>query len=323
MKLRHLIATLSVATVAATAQADIGSIDLSRYQLTGSFALDTLSGKGLEASAVTYAKDRGTLFFVGDEGLGVVEISRTGQTLGSMAFDWSGTGSTHNDAEGLTYLGNGELVVVDERPQIAYKFAYANGGSVALNSTPKVAITGSTATVGNVGTEGISVDPATGQFYTVKQDDPAQLRVSTLNFAVGFGSANTTVLHTGATALFGLSSLSDVQTLSSVDALAGNSAASNLLVLSLGSRRLVELNPTSGAVLSFFDLAGVTTQAIEGVTVDELGRIYLVAENVVGGAPSRLFELTPVPVPAAAWLFGSALAGLASFARNRRTNVIA
>ena len=114
-----------------------------------------------------------------------------------------------------------------------------------------------------------------------------------------------------------------MQTLSSVDALAGNSAASNLLVLSLGSRRLVELNPTSGAVLSFFDLTSVTTQAIEGVTVDELGRIYLVAENVVGGAPSRLFELTPVPVPAAAWLFGSALAGLASFARNRRKNVIA
>ena len=110
-----------------------------------------------------------------------------------------------------------------------------------------------------------------------------------------------------------------MQTLSSVDALADNSAASNLLVLSLESKRLVELSPTSGAVLSFFDLTGVTPQAIEGVTVDELGRIYLVAENA-DAAPSRLFELTPVPVPAAVWLFGSAMAGLAG---NRRTNVIA
>jgi len=316
MKTRHLLATLVAAACAASAHADIASINLGSYTLTGNFALDTLNEMGLEASGVTYARDRGTLFFVGDEGLGVVEVSRTGQTLGKMAFDWTGTGSTNNDAEGVTYLGNGELVVVDERPQIAYKFAYTNGGSVALNNTPKVAITGSTTSVGNVGTEGISIDPRNGQFYTVKQDNPAQLRVSTLNFDVGGGSATTSTFFSGSSALFGLNSLSDVQTLSPVDALGSNSAANNLLVLSVDSRKLVEVN-SAGTVLSFFDLAGVTTQAIEGVTVDELGRIYLVAED--SGTPnSRLFVLTPVPVPAAAWMFGSALAGLAGVARSRR-----
>ncbi len=316
MKTRHLLATLVAAACAASAHADIASINLGSYTLTGNFALDTLNEMGLEASGVTYARDRGTLFFVGDEGLGVVEVSRTGQTLGKMAFDWTGTGSTNNDAEGVTYLGNGELVVVDERPQIAYKFAYTNGGSVALNNTPKVAITGSTTSVGNVGTEGISIDPRNGQFYTVKQDNPAQLRVSTLNFDVGGGAATTSTFFSGSSALFGLNSLSDVQTLSPVDALGSNSAANNLLVLSVDSRKLVEVN-SAGTVLSFFDLAGVTTQAIEGVTVDELGRIYLVAED--SGTPnSRLFVLTPVPVPAAAWMFGSALAGLAGVARSRR-----
>ena len=79
----------------------------------------------------------------------------------------------------------------------------------------------------------------------------------------------------------------------------------------------MEIN-SAGTILSAFDLSGLTNQAIEGVTVDELGRIYLVAED--SGTPnSRLFVLTPapIPVPAAAWLFVSALAGLASVVRSR------
>lgn len=51
---------------------------------------------------MTCARDRGTLLFVGDEGPGVVEVGRTGQTIGSMTFDWACTASTSNDAEGLT-----------------------------------------------------------------------------------------------------------------------------------------------------------------------------------------------------------------------------
>jgi uncharacterized protein YjiK len=318
MKMK-LVLCAALAIAGADAASAATTIDLSGYQVTGNYTLDSLGGMGLEASAVAYARDRGTLFFVGDEGTGVVEISRTGQTIGSMAFDWSGTGSSNNDAEGLTYLGNGRLVVVDERPQIAYRFDYASGGTLALNNQPKVAITGSTTSVGNVGTEGISFDPATGKFFSVKQDNPAELRVSTLNFATGFGTATTTTLFSGASSLFGLNSLSDVQTLSGVDGLTGP-AAGNLLVLSLDSRTLAEIDPSTGTVVSFFNLAPLTTQAIEGVTVDELGNIYLVAEDT-GTPNSRLFVLShpaPVPLPGAVWLLGSAIAGVAGFARRRR-----
>ena len=286
--------------------------------MTGNYALDTLNDMGLEASAVTYARDRGTLFFVGDEGLGVVEISKTGQTLGSMAFNWAGTGSSNNDAEGLTYLGNGQLVVVDERPQIAYQFSFSNGGSVVLNNQAKVAITGSTSSVGNVGTEGISYDPLTGKFVSVKQDNPAQLRESTLTFAVGGGTASTTTLYSGASSLFGLNSLSDIQTLSPVDTLVGTAAADNLLILSLDSKKLVELDRITGTVLSSFDLSSVTTQAIEGVTVDEKGTIYLVAEDS-GTANSRLFVLTaPVPEPETYAMLLAGLGLVAGVARRKQ-----
>jgi uncharacterized protein YjiK len=298
------------------AQAAVNSINLSNYSVSGAYALDTLNDLGLEASAVTYARDRNSLFFVGDEGMGVVEISLTGQTLGSMTFSNWPTTSTNNDAEGLTYLGGGVLVVAEERLQDAFRFNYVAGGSVALASADYVSIA---ATVGNVGTEGISYDPRDGSFVSVKQDNPQAVLAGSLTFAPGGGVSLMTALFNADSAL-GLASLSDVQTLSPVDALAGTAAADNLLILSLDSKKLIEIN-RSGVILSSFDLSGVTTQSIEGVTVDQNGTIYLVAED--SGTPnSKLFVLTAAPVPEAeTWAMMLAGLGLVGFAAARRKSV--
>lgn len=309
MNIKHLI--LAVATaLCATAHA-ANSLDLSRYQVAASYNLDTLGEMGLEASAVTYARDRGTLFFVGDEGLGVVEISRAGQTLGSMSFsNWPAT-STNNDAEGLTYLGNGVLVVAEERLQDAFRFTYVAGGSVNLANADWVSFGN---TVGNVGTEGISYDSRNGSFVTVKQDNPQAVLAGNLTFAAGGGVSSLLPLF-DADATLGLASLSDVQTLSPVDSLIGTAAADNLLILSLDSRKLIEIN-RSGQLLSSFDLSGVTTQAIEGVTIDENGVIYLVAED--SGTPnSKLFVLSAVPEPESSAMMLVGLLGLAWRVRRR------
>ncbi len=311
--IKHAFAATAAALLCLGASAQT-SIQLQHYQVTGNHLLDTRGGMGLEASAVTYARDRGTLFFVGDEGLGVIEITRTGQTLGSMAFGWAGTGSTNHDAEGLTYLGNGVLVLVEERLQDAYRFHYAAGESIALASTAWASIG---PTVGNVGTEGISVDPRNGSFVSVKQDNPQAVLAGSLNFAPGGGSSTMSALF-DADARLGLNSLSDVQTLSPVDALIGTPAAGNLLILSLDSRRLVEVDRT-GQLLSSLDLSGVTAQAIEGLTIDEKGVIYLVAEDS-GTANSRLFVLTsPVPEPGTVALM---LVGLGVLARRAHAKAV-
>lgn len=310
MAIRDIVAASVLASLAAPAEA-VSSLDLSRYQVVGNYALDTLSDIGLEASAVTYARDRSSLFFVGDEGLGVVEISRTGQTLGLMRFTAWPAASTNQDAEGLTYLGDGVLVVVEERLQDAYRFTYVAGESINLAAAEWVSFGGS---AGNLGTEGISFDPRDGNFVTVKQNAPQAILGGQLTFAAGGGTSSLTPLFDPA--LLGLASLSDVQTLAPVDALAGTAAADHLLVLSLDSRRLVEID-RSGHTVSSFDLTGLTPQALEGVTVDEAGVVYLVAEDS-GYDQSRLFVLAPVPEPGTWTLLASGVAFLGAVIRKCR-----
>jgi uncharacterized protein YjiK len=304
-------ATFAMCCLGASAQTSIG---LGGYALTGNHTLDTLGGVGLEASAVTFARDRGTLFFVGDEGRGVVEVSLTGTTLGSMAFSGWPAASTNNDAEGLAYLGNGLLVVAEERLQDAFLFSYSAGGSVDLALAPSVNLG---PTVGNVGIEGIAIDPRDGMLFAVKQDNPAQLRGGLASFSVGGGSFAESISFSGASSLFGLNSLSDIATLGGVDALTGSAAANNLLVLSLDSRRLIEIDRL-GNTLSSLDLSGLTPQAIEGVTIDNRGIIYLVAED--SGTPnSRLLVLSPIPEPGTYALMLAGLAAVGAAARRRKT----
>ena len=344
MKIRVLLAAIIAAT-SLSAQA-ASSIHLGNYQVVGTYALDMLNGasggiSGLEASAVTYARDRGTLFYVGDEGTGVIEISLTGQTLGYNNFDWTGTGSKKHDTEGLAYLGNGVLVVGEERLQDAYRFSYNNtsGSTISLQDN---FVSISNVAVGNNGMEGLSYDPrGAGSFVTIKQQGPQDVLAGSLTFAGATGAPPSsggdgasppgggvsTMSSLFNPASMGLSSLSDIQTLSPVDSFAGTAAADNLLVLSLGSRLLVEVD-RSGQVLSSFDLSAILPHnAIEGVTVDEKGNIYLVAEQIQDGfnagldpnPRSQLIVLAaPVPEPETFAMLLSGLGVLVAVARRRK-----
>lgn len=342
MKIQHLVLALAAAGCVSAQAAD--AINLANYQVTGTYSLPIFNGantsgllSGLEGSAIAYARDRGTLFFVGDEGSGIIEISLTGQTIGSMAFNWAGTGATKNDTEGLTYLGNGQFVVTEERLQNGYKFSYSAGGTAALGGAPFVSFG---PTIGNIGIEGISYDARNGNFVTVKQDDPSVLSIyNALTFSTTAGADATPTTSFAAvptapgsstyTSLFGLNSLSDVAVLGAVDGLNGTAAAENLLILSLDSRQLIEIT-RAGVIKSSFDLSNVLPHnGIEGVTIDENGTIYLVAEqvqdgsNVLANPASQLIVLSnvtasvPEPEGVALVLAGLGLMGAVSRRQKR------
>ncbi len=334
MRYQKLIFALSTVLITMNSVQAAGTPNLNIYSVSAIYNLDILNGSsggisGLEASAVTYAADRNSLFFLGDEGTGVIETSLTGQTLGYMDFNWAGTGSTKHDTEGLTYIGNGKLVVSEERLQDAYQFDYRDKGIATLADN---FVSMSDTEVKNSGIEGISYDPRDGSFVTVKQESPQAVNAGTLTFSAAMGglpsdlpkqgvSPNGGGLSTMVEAFnplsLGLSTLSDVQTL-------GILGSDDLLILSLGSRKLVTTD-RSGNLLSTLDLSMIlTNNGIEGVSIDANGTIYLVAEQLqdefaLGGDQSKLIVLSQnisaVPIPPAALLFAPAMLGFMGFRR--------
>ena len=294
-KIAGLCLALSVAPFA---NAAVGSIDLGNYHLSATY--DLPGGPAAEASAVAWNADRGTLFVLGDEGDAIAEVSRTGQLVSTMSL------SGFDDTEGLTYIGGGKFVLIEERLQDAYLLTYTAGGAISRSSLQSVSVG---PTVGNVGLEGVSYDPASGTFIFVKEKTPQAVYETSLNFAAG---GNATVSSLFDPALLGLADLSDVQVLSGVAA--GSPDAANLLIYSQESARLLEVS-RSGSVLSMFDF-GALSDSAEGVTIAEDGTIYVVDEG------PHLYVLTPnaapVPLPAAVWLMLSGLTGLGVIGRRKQ-----
>ncbi|KAB2922238.1 MAG: PEP-CTERM sorting domain-containing protein [Dechloromonas sp.] len=287
------ICALALAMAAvAPAQAALTSLDLANYRLSATYQLPSVTAS--EASAITWSWDTDTLFVIGDEGDYVVEVDKQGNQLSKMnlfGFD---------DTEGLTYVGNNQFVVVEERLQSVYLFDYTADGAIGRSFLQSATLG---PTVGNVGLEGISYDPASGGFILVKEKVPQAVYGATVNFATGSASVSELVARENQfSQLFGTLDLSEVQVLSTVPSLLGSADQDNLLILSQETPRLMEVT-RDGTVLGSFDLSAVAPD-IEGLTIDGNGTIYLTGETPL------LYVLTPVPEPAS---YAMLLAGLALF----------
>src|SRR5262249_48606568 len=120
---------------AQAAVASASGIDLSVYHRVGRFDLPSSTNTtppansllADEASAVHYDPDTGTLFVMGDGATSVVQVSLTGQLIDSMTIaHGNGTGSATGffDTEGVTYVGNGQFVMAEERDRQVDLFTY-------------------------------------------------------------------------------------------------------------------------------------------------------------------------------------------------------
>ncbi|MEA5442609.1 ExeM/NucH family extracellular endonuclease [Cyanobium gracile] len=297
-------------------------IDLSTYVRVGRYDLPeptrTTPPAGSllaqEVSAVTFNQDTGTLFVVGDGGTSVVQVSRTGQLIDSMTLapGSSPQGTDFYDPEGLTYVGNGQFVLVEERDRQAILFTYAAGGTLTRADTKTVKLGTS---IGNVGLEGLTYDPQTGGFIFVKEIQPQGIFQTSIDFDAGTAS-NGSPGTVNATNLFdpslaGLADFADVFALSNLDYLQGQSDSANLLVLSQESGKVVEVD-RAGNVLSFLTILSdpgnplsVANQQHEGLTMDDSGYLYIVSENGGGDfdrpqlwvyAPSSVANQAPTAI---------------------------
>jgi hypothetical protein len=147
------------------------TFELANYTQSGRYPLPVGTGSNLlaeEASGVTYNKDTGTLFVVGDGGTAVAQVSTKGVLINSMTLAADAAkpqGTAFYDPEGITYLGNGKFALVEERDRRINEFTYVAGTTLGASGVRSVKIG---TTIGNIGIEGLSFDPSSNGFVMVK-----------------------------------------------------------------------------------------------------------------------------------------------------------
>ena len=291
-----LIGTTNSQTVTITDNDAALNIDLSNYVRVGRYDLPEPTRTAhpannllcQEASAVAYNWDTDTLFITADGSTSITQVSKTGQLIDTMtmAQGSSPQGTDFYDTEGLTYIGNGQFVMSEERDRQLVKFTYAAGTTLSRANTQTVKIG---TFVPNTGTEGLSYDPLTGGYIVLKEITPIGIFQTGVDFTAGTatnGSAtteNSTNLFDPA--LLGFSDVADVFALSNIPALNGQSLYNNLLVLGQENAKVVNVDRNGVIVnsLTIVSDAGnpldVASQQHEGLTMDRDGILYIVSEN--------------------------------------------
>ena len=278
----------------------ITGVDLSTYVRIGRYdlpeptrtAAPANSLLAQEVSAVTYNWDTDTLFVVGDGSTSIVQITKTGQLIDSMtlAQGSSPQGTEFYDTEGLTYIGGGKFVMVEERDRQVVQFTYAAGTTLTRANAQTVDLG---TFVGNVGIEGISYDPQTGGIIAAKEIQPAGIFQTLVDFAAGTATNGSPTAENSINlfdpALANLLDFADVYAMSNLFALNGQAQSGNLLVLSQESGKIINID-RAGNISSSLTIVTdpgnpvpLPDQQHEGLTMDGNGFLYVVSENGGGG----------------------------------------
>ena len=292
----------------------LSTIDLSSYVRVGRYDLPEPTRTAAppnnliaqEASAVTYDWDTDTLFVVGDGGTAVVQVSKTGQLINSMTLAPGGSpqGTEFYDTEGLTYVGGGRFVLIEERDRQVNLFTYVAGATLTRADVKTVKL-GTFA--GNEGIEGLSYDPQTNGFIVVKETAPEGIFQTGVDFNAGTATNGSPTTENSINlfdpALANLLDFADVFALSNLSSLSGPDSG-DLLILSQESGKIVKVDRT-GTIFSALTIrsdAGnplsVPLQQDEGLTMDGDGILYVVNENGGGDADHpQLWVYAPSAVP--------------------------
>ena len=293
----------------------VTSVDLSTYARIGRYDLPEPTRTAhppnnllaQEASAVTYNWDTDTLFVIGDGGTAVVQVTKTGRLIDTMTLapGASPQGTEFYDPEGITYVGGGKFVLVEERDRQANLFTYVAGSTLRRTDAQTVKLG---TTIGNIGLEGLSYDPLTSGFIFVKEQDPESSFQTGIDFAAKTAT-NGSPTATSSTNLFNpalanLADFADVFALSNLPSLNGQPDYSHLLILSQESGQVVNID-RAGVVSSVLTLVAdpgnplpIADQTHEGLTMDRDGNLYIVSEN--GGGDSdhpQLWVYAPSNAP--------------------------
>ncbi|GAA4324036.1 SdiA-regulated domain-containing protein [Pigmentiphaga soli] len=247
------------------------SLDLAAYRA----GIDgkAVAGVSRNLSGLTYDTDRGRLLAVVNRPPTLIELDGEGTPLASYPL------RNVSDVEGVAYLGDGEVAIVEEGRGTVRTFA------LPARPQPIDAAAGRRIDVlrdgGNHGLEGVGYDRGNDLLYMVRERKPRALyRIAGLKTGKDAQPRIEDLSAWIDRSVFGTD-------LSSVDV---DPETGHLLLLSDESQLVMEMDPT-GLPLGLRHLDGVP-QA-EGVAVDPGGRLFVVSE------PDLFYRFDPAPPQAA------------------------
>ncbi len=264
-------------------------MDLSQYVMVGRYDLPeptrTTAPTGnllaQEASNVTYNWDTNTLFITGDGGTAVVQVNLTGELINTMTLapGTSPQGTEFYDTEGLTYIGNGQFVMTEERYRQIDKFTY---------------VAGTTLTFTTASADNWTIDAKAGN-DTVTTGAGADLFYAGIgNDTFSSGGGNDTFVFSGNTGGFDNidgGSGTDTITVNANNAKIGLTGISNVEAISAGAFTGVSVVGSGGA--DSLDFTGVTLTGIVAIN-GGLGADQIVgsagADRIIGAAGADILS---------------------------------
>ena len=236
----------------------------------------TVPGVDNNLSGLTFDPDLNLLWAVTNGPNELLALSRDGDVERRYSLDG------FHDVEAVSYAGNGQLVIAEERRQslVVVDVPIAEDGKLSpdrpLSRDQYPALTLALGKEDNKGLEGLAYDLKGDRLFVTKERDPRQLlEVSGLRASLAGGFS----LH-----VRDLSSLvKDKVFATDLSSVVFDQQSGHLILLSDESKLLIEMTD-EGKVVSFRSLARGFAGLLkgipqaEGVTIDDEGYLYVVSE---------------------------------------------
>lgn len=255
------------------------SINLCYYEVANTYTINSIPD---DLSGVTYNQQTNTLFMVQNGDPTIYETDLSGNVLREIDLN------NFEDTEGIVYVGGTRFAVAEERRgRVTFFDIFSNTNNVNYNNAADyVELPAALGPWGaNVGLEGVTYYPLLNKIFTVKEKTPKGYYAFTIpaSFPTTLTTSNTDVVCDVTQNPFGLSDIADIHHLA-LSGATDPTTGTHTLLLSQESRVLVEVDANCNEIsrLSFPSI-----NEPEGVTMDNNGTLYIVAE------PNLLYVFTP------------------------------
>lgn len=229
-----------------------------------------VAGVGNNLSALSYDEQRDQLWAVLNNPEELLAMSKDGEVLARYPL------SGFSDVEGVTYLGDGMLLLAEERNH-ALVVVPVPQRSGALFREDYRSLTLGIQRDGNQGFEGVGYDRARDRLFVVKEHSPMKLyEIRGLKGSMS-GNFDLEILDHD-------DWIRDSVFASDLSSVHFDERTGHLALLSDESKRIMELDGDSGKLIGYRDLnsdfagLGKAVPQGEGMTFDDRGNLYIVSE---------------------------------------------